>query len=204
MFESIPSIDCRPLSAICAWLVVCIAAAPPAAIQAQQSAPPTTTDSNSSRTAVATRAEHAPVIDGKDDDAVWRAAPAVSSFREHDPVEDSDPRFRTEFKIAYDSHNIYVFVRAFDNDPKAIRTTLARRDARAPTDQIIVMIDSYHDGRSGFEFCVSPGGVKRDFAIYNDNNEDGSWDGVWDVATRIDSLGWTAEYAIPMSQLGFT
>lgn len=135
---------------------------------------------------------------------MWRTALAVSSFREHDPVEDADPRFRTEFRIAYDSHNIYVFVRAFDKDPKAIRSTLARRDARAPTDQIIVLIDSYHDGRSGFEFCVSPGGVKRDYAVYNDNNEDGIWGDVWDVATRIDSLGWTAESAIPMSQVGFT
>src|SRR6185312_16375115 len=89
LFESVPSRGCRPLSAVSAWLVICIAAAAPAALQAQQSAPAnTTTDSNSSRTAVATRAEHAPVIDGKDDDAVWRVAPAVSSFREHDPVED--------------------------------------------------------------------------------------------------------------------
>ena len=195
-----------PFVVTCAWLVISSAVAGMDPVQAQRSAPPAADSAraDSTRTVVATRAAHAPVIDGKDDDEVWRTAPAVSSFREHDPVEDADPRFRTEFRIAYDSHNIYVFVRAFDKDPAAIRTTLARRDVRPPTDQIIVMIDSYHDGRSGFEFCVSPGGVKRDYAIYNDNNEDGSWDGVWDVATRIDSLGWTAEYAIPMSQLGFT
>ncbi len=203
LFDLLFQARLRHFPVLCAWLVISSAVAGTEPAQAQQSTPAAAAG-DSTRAAVAIRAEHAPVIDGKDDDAVWRAAPAVSSFREHDPVQDADPRFRTEFKIAYDSHNIYVFVRAFDNDPKAIRTTLARRDARAPTDQIIVMIDSYHDGRSGFEFCVSPGGVKRDFAIYNDNNEDGSWDGVWDVATRIDSLGWTAEYAIPMSQLGFT
>jgi len=34
LFESVQSIDCRPLPAICAWLVICTAAAPPAAIQA--------------------------------------------------------------------------------------------------------------------------------------------------------------------------
>ena len=45
--------------------------------------------------------------------------------------------------------------------------------------------------------------MKRDYAIYDDNNEDGSWDGVWDVATRVDSLGWTAEFAIPLSQLRY-
>jgi hypothetical protein len=127
----------------------------------------------------------------------------VTAFREFDPVEDGDPRFRTEFKVAYDSHNIYVFIRAFDPRPSEIRTTLARRDDRPPTDQLKVMIDSYHDRRSGSEFAVSPGGVKRDYAMYNDTREDGSWDGVWDVATSVDSSGWTAEFAIPMSQLGF-
>jgi hypothetical protein len=202
LIDSLTPANVIRFSAMCAWLVIGLSIARPGAAQTQQSIAPSAGDS--SKTDVAIRAEHAPVIDGKDDDEVWRNAPGVSAFREHDPVEDTDPRFRTEFKIAYDSHNIYVFVRAFDKDPGAIRSTLARRDVRPPTDQITVLIDSYHDGRSGFEFCVSPGGVKRDDAIYNDNNEDGSWDGVWDVATRVDSLGWTAEYSIPMSQLGFT
>ncbi|MEO6866304.1 MAG: DUF5916 domain-containing protein [Gemmatimonadaceae bacterium] len=153
---------------------------------------------------VATHTDHAPVIDGRDDDEIWRTAPRVTAFREFDPVEDGDPRFRTEFRVAYDSHNIYVFIRAFDPEPTLIRQTLARRDVRPPSDQLKVLIDSYHDGRTGFEFAVSPGGVKRDYAMYNDTNEDQTWDGVWDVATTIDSLGWTAEFAIPMSQLGFT
>jgi hypothetical protein len=37
----------------------------------------------------------------------------------------------------------------------------------------------------------------------NDNQEDLNWDAVWDVATRVDSLGWVAEYRIPLSQLRF-
>src|SRR5690348_4803555 len=153
---------------------------------------------------VAMRTGRAPTIDGRDDDPIWQEAPAVTSFREFDPVEGGDPRFRTEFKVAYDSRNIYVFVRAYDPDPNQIRRLLARRDVRAPSDQIKVMIDSYHDGRTGYEFAVNPGRAKRDYAMYNDNSEDISWDGVWDVATTVDSLGWTAEFAIPMSQLGLT
>jgi hypothetical protein len=82
-------------------------------------------------------------------------------------------------------------------------TALTRRDVRGPSDQLKVMIDSYHDRRSGFEFAVNPVGVKRDYAMYNDMDEDGSWDGVWDVATHVDSLGWTAEFRIPFSQLRY-
>lgn len=156
------------------------------------------------RSLVATRAPRAPIIDGRDDDDVWKNAPATSAFREFDPVEDGDARFRTEFKVAYDNQNFYVFIRAFDPHPDSVRRILARRDVRAPSDQLKVMIDSYHDGRSGYEFAVNPGGVKRDYAMYNDNTEDITWDGVWDVATTIDSLGWTAEFAIPLSQLRFS
>ena len=66
------------------------------------------------------------------------------------------------------------------------------------------MLDPYHDRRTGYEFSVNPAGVKTDYAIYNDGDEDIAWDAVWDVATRIDSLGWTAEYRIPLSQLHYS
>ena len=154
--------------------------------------------------ATAVRAPAAPVIDGRDDDPVWRDAPATAEFLEFQPAEGKSPRFRTEFRVAYDDRNLYVFVRAFDPHPDSIMTALTRRDVRGPSDQLKVMLDSYHDRRSGFEFAVNPVGVKRDYAMYNDQDEDPSWDGVWDVGTRVDSLGWTAEFRIPFSQLRYT
>jgi len=175
-------------------LGVLLAAHPVAAQQA-------TTDSTPSTRAV--RAERPPVIDGREDDPVWRTVPATSDFLEFQPAEGKAPRFKTEFKAAYDDHNLYVFVRAYDPHPDSIMTALTRRDVRGPSDQLKVMIDSYHDRRSGFEFAVNPVGVKRDYAMYNDQDEDQSWDGIWDVATRIDSLGWTAEFRIPFSQLRY-
>jgi len=153
--------------------------------------------------ATAVRAKTPVVIDGRDDDDVWRVAPAITQFREFQPKEDGDPRFATEAKVAYDDRNLYVFIRAFDPHPDSILKLLARRDVRAATDQLKIMIDSYHDRRNGFEFAVNPAGVKRDYAIYNDNQEDDAWDAVWDVATQVDSLGWTAEFRIPLSQLRY-
>ncbi len=153
--------------------------------------------------ATAVRAIHPVVIDGRDDDEVWRLAPPITQFREFQPKEDGDPRFPTAAKVAYDDRYLYVFVRAFDPHPDSILKLLARRDVRAATDQLKIMVDSYHDRRSGFEFAVNPAGVKRDYAIYNDSQEDDAWDAVWDVATQVDSLGWTAEFAIPLSQLRY-
>ena len=182
----------RPLSL--AVLGILVTAQPSVAQQAAVDSTPR---------ARAVRAEQAPVIDGREDDAIWQKVPPTSDFQEFQPTEGKAPRFRTEFKAAYDDHNLYVFVRAYDPHPDSIMKALTRRDVRGPSDQLKIMIDSYHDRRSGFEFAVNPVGVKRDYAMYNDAQEDQSWDGIWDVGTRVDSLGWTAEFRIPFSQLRY-
>lgn len=170
----------------------------------QTASSPPSPPAPSATTAVAHRAPNPPVIDGKDNDEVWRLAPVIKDFRQFQPTEDGDPSFPTEAKVAYDDHNFYVFVRAFDSHPDSIKQLLARRDVRICCDQIKIVIDSYHDRRTGFEFAVNPGGVKRDYAIYGDGQqEDDAWDGVWEVATQVDSLGWTAEFRIPLSQLRY-
>src|SRR6202163_4644149 len=153
--------------------------------------------------AMAVRANAPPVIDGKDDDQVWQTAPVITAFKQWSPTEGKTPRFRTEAKVAYDAANLYVFVRAFDPHPDSIIRLLERRDTFTPSDMIWLFIDSYHDRRSGYEFGVNAAGVKIDQAVYEGGNEDGAWDGVWDVATTIDSLGWTAEFKIPLSQMRY-
>jgi hypothetical protein len=184
------------LKAVIACLGLCASA-----VQAQQPAPPPTAQPSTS--ALAHKAPQPPAIDGRNNDAVWQTAPKVTEFRQFAPRENTDPSFRTEFQVAFDEHNVFVFVRAYDPHPDSIMRALTRRDVRGPSDQIAVMIDSYNDNRTGFDFNVNPVGVKRDYAIYNDGEEDGSWNGVWDVETQIDSLGWTAEFRIPLSQLRF-
>ena len=153
---------------------------------------------------VAVRADEAPVIDGRDDDAVWRNAPPITGFRMWRPTEGKDARFKTEAKIAYDAGNLYVYVRAFDPHPDSIIKLLERRDSFTPSDMIWLFVDSYHDRRTGYEFGVNAAGVKTDLAVYDDGNEDPAWDAVWDAVTRIDSLGWTAEFKIPLSQMRYS
>jgi len=176
-------------------------------VDAQTTAPATdqavVVAANTRAAASAARAAQAPSIDGRDDDAAWRDVAPIAGFRQFDPVEDAEPSMRTEARVTYDDAHLYVFVRAFDPHPDSIIALLSRRDVRTASDQVKVMIDSYLDRRTGFEFAVNPAGVKRDYYAYDDGSEDVSWDAVWDVATRIDSLGWTAEFRIPLSQLRY-
>jgi hypothetical protein len=170
------------------------------AVQTPQT--PRTTDTTRA-VASAARADVPPVIDGRDADAVWQTAPVIAAFRQFQPVEDAEPRFRTEAKVGYDARNFYVFIRAFDPHPDSILKLLARRDVRTASDQLKIIVDSYHDRRSGYEFAVNPAGVKRDYVVYDDNNEDEAWDGVWEAEAQVDSLGWTAEFRIPLSQMRY-
>jgi hypothetical protein len=180
-------------------------------LQATQQGPITTTGSASftvppptDTSATAVRAASAPVIDGRDNDQVWRTAPEITGFKQWRPSEGKAPRYKTVAKIAYDAANLYVFVRAFDPHPDSIIKLLERRDSYTASDMFWLFIDSYHDKRTGYEFGVNAAGVKTDAAIYDDGNEDFAWDGVWDVKTRIDSLGWTAEYQIPLTQMRYS
>src|SRR5881394_1435346 len=170
----------------------------------QTSVNPTPVTPALATTAVAKRTLTAIVIDGKDNDEVWRTAQPIRAFRQMVPREDGEPSVETEAKVAYDDHNFYVFVRAFDPHPDSIKSLRARRDQRVCCDQIKIVIDSYHDRRTGFEFGVNPGGVKRDYAIYDDGDqEDDAWDAVWDVAGLADLRQWYAEFRIPLSQLRY-
>jgi hypothetical protein len=154
--------------------------------------------------AEAVRATPAPAIDGRENDEVWRSAPVITGFRVFDPVEDGEPTMQTQAKFAYDNRNFYVLVRALDPRPDSLMALLSRRDERTQSDYIRVVIDSYHDKRTGYQFMVNPAGVQRDIYLYNDSQEDVTWNAVWDVETSIDSLGWLAEFRIPLSQLRFT
>ena len=176
-----------------------LAVALPAAAHARVPHPPR----EATATARAVRIDRAPVLDGSDDDPVWQTVPLIDGFRQFAPAEDAPTAFRTTTRVVYDAKNIYVFVRAYDPHPDSIVSLLSRRDVRTNSDQIKILFDSYYDHRTGIELMVNPAGVQRDAAMHSDVIEDNSWDGVWDVATRIDSLGWTAEFRVPFSQLRF-
>ncbi len=146
-----------------------------------------------------------PVIDGHLDEAAWAAATPITGFTQRAPAPGEPASERTEVRIVYDDHALYVGMRMFDEHPDSIATQLGRRDLpRGYSDWVHVILDSYHDRRTAFRFGVNPSGVKKDVLHYDDTREDVGWDAVWEVATHTDSLGWTAEFRIPFSQLRFS
>ncbi|MFN2637424.1 MAG: DUF5916 domain-containing protein [Gemmatimonadaceae bacterium] len=167
--------------------------------------PPTAATATSSRVMRASRLTGSITIDGKLNEPAWNAAVPSGDFTQSYPKIAAPPTDPTEVRVLYDDDALYVGVRLFDAHPDSIAAQLARRDASGIySDWLHVMIDSYRDRRTSFRFSVNPRGVQKDVLEFDDRNgEDLNWDAVWQVATSVDSLGWTAEYRIPFSQLRF-
>jgi hypothetical protein len=141
-------------------------------------------------------------IDGRLDEAAWRAAEPFTAFRQIDPNEGQPGSQRTEARVLIDNDALYVAMRMFDDEPRRIQAQLARRDESVEGDIAEVFLDSYHDHLTGYVFRLSALGAKRDAAL-SENSQDDSWDPVWDGAAVIDAEGWSAEFRIPLSQLRY-
>ena len=151
----------------------------------------------------AVRATPPPKLDGLLTDEAWRTATPISGFVQRDPNEGQPGTEPTTVRVAYTDDALWIAVRSDDSKANQIAALLSRRDDRSPSDEVTVMIDSYHDRRTAYTFSVNAAGVKRDVYYYADGESDDRWDAVWDAKVTIDSSGWSAEFKIPFSQIRF-
>ncbi len=152
----------------------------------------------------ARRTRRAIQVDGILDERDWARAVPATAFTQLDPQEGEPASERTEVRVLIGEDALYIGARLFDREPGRIISRLTRRDASlSGGDAFQVFIDSYHDHLTAYGFGITPAGAIRDVVIGADGEEDDSWDPVWDAAAKIDSLGWTAELRIPLSQLRY-
>jgi hypothetical protein len=182
-----------------------------AAATAQRSIHPTTPP-----VAEAVRRTGNIVIDGRLDEPDWAAATPITAFRQTQPTEGAPATQRTEVRILYDADAIYIGARMYDSlGARGVHGIMVRRDqtldlynlsggsSQFTSDKLTVILDPYHDHLTMTMFEINPNGVIGDALGAGGSNLDPSWDPVWSGAARVDSLGWTAEFRIPLSQLRF-
>jgi len=172
---------------------------------AQSESPPDSTTLPKIKKAYYTQriTNQAPDVDGMLNDTCWNQVEWGSDYIQLDPTEGVPPTQQTAFKILYDDKYLYVAFRCYDTEPAKIVRRMSRRDG-FDGDWIELNIDSYFDKRTAFSFTTSVSGVKSDeFVSNNGNNWDESWNPIWLTKTNIDSLGWTAEARIPLSQIRY-
>lgn len=142
-------------------------------------------------------------IDGTMDEAAWRSARAINDFVQGDPVEGAEAEQRTQVRVMYDDQAIYVGARLTEDSDYRIARQMVRRDETGQADYFEVSFDPNLSRRTGYQFRVTAAGVQRDAYLYSDNQEDASWDAVWESDVSVGDDGWTVELRIPWSQIRY-
>jgi hypothetical protein len=150
------------------------------------------------------RIDKAPVIDAVIDEQEWKNAKLVDLGYETNPGENIPARVKTTAYMMEDGENLYFAFKAYDPDPDKILAYLRDRDRIFQDDFVGVIIDTFNDERTGFEFFVNAlgaqGDLTRDDARFN---EDSSWDAVWESLGQVTEDGYVVEMAIPYRALRF-
>ena len=193
-----------PLRALCALLLL----APLAHAQADRPSRSPARGAGPVLRAVALTADQYPRIDGVLDEAAWASAPHADGFVQRLPNPGAAAGERTEVAVLYGDDAVYVGFWCWVRDPSTIVARMARRDEFVGSDRVAVAFDSYNDDRTAFYFGVTAAGVEQDILMYNDGEEDSSWDAVWDGKTTrfsdASGQGFTVEMRIPFSQLRYS
>ncbi len=151
-----------------------------------------------------TRASSEIGIDGILDEPAWAQALRFDLPYEVWPSDNVEALVRTEALLTYDSSRVYAAFKAHDPEPEKIRARLSDRDNAFSDDFVGIVVDTFNDGRRGFEFFVNPVGVQMDLTQDDvSDNEDSTWDAIWHSAGRVTEDGYVVEMAIPYTSLRF-
>ncbi|HYV86231.1 MAG TPA: DUF5916 domain-containing protein [Patescibacteria group bacterium] len=153
----------------------------------------------------AVRTTGAIVVDGRLDEPDWDRAGVIADLTQHAPHPGEPTPYRTEVRVLLDQENLYFGVHCFDPEPEKISLHSMQRDVADPfgDDFFLIVFDTFGDKRTGYLFEVHATGAVGDGLIPGPGIYSSDWDGIWDVRTRIDASGWTAEIRLPARTLHF-
>jgi len=144
-----------------------------------------------------------PVIDGNID-SVWYYTDSVAIFMQWNPDEGKLPTESTKVYICYDDKNIYIAFKCFDSKKGNLDIKIVSRDCYESGDCIWVMLDTFGDKTTAYEFGVNAAGIQSDDRVSQDGRTvDTAWDGVWYSAAKITDYGYNVEMKIPFKTLKF-
>ncbi|MCP4058456.1 MAG: carbohydrate binding family 9 domain-containing protein [Pseudoalteromonas sp.] len=144
-------------------------------------------------------------VDGVLDEPHWQNATLVPIAFQDEPNEKGAPPVKTDAYMYEDGSNLYVAFVAEDPQPSEITASLRDRDTLWQDDTVILIIDTFNDERSAYEFYVNPLGAQGDTRMSDTDGwqSDPSWDAIWDSAGQITDQGFVVEMRIPFKALRF-
>ena len=153
----------------------------------------------------ALRTEEKILIDGNLSEKDWERSDKARDFFRVQPDRGVLAELSTEAMVLYDDATLYVGFRCFEPDMTRLRETLTRRDAEIwKDDGVEVILDTYDDDRNGYVFAVNTLGTQMDEHIGNESVFSLTWDARWEARVMKGEDFWSAEFAIPFSELRFS
>ncbi len=126
----------------------------------------------------------------------------IGDFRQYQPGDGVPVSQPTTAYLSYDERNIYV-VFVCKDDPKQIRSRIAKREQIMTDDRVTVVIDTFHDHQRAYWFDVNAHNIQADGNVTDGVEDDPSWDTLWRSEARIVADGYLTLFAIPFRSLRF-
>src|SRR5881392_2273113 len=126
----------------------------------------------------------------------------VSDFRQREPGDGVPVSVPTTAYVSYDDANLYVVFVCRD-DPAKIRAGLTKREEISVDDGVAVYLDTFRDRKRGYLFQANPQGVQLDGIVTEGQDDDYSFDAVWQSDGRLTADGYVVRIAIPFRSLRF-
>jgi Domain of unknown function (DUF5916) len=158
---------------------------------------------NSPDTLVASHLTSKINFDGNPNEPAWQSAQHISNFTQRELNFGEPASEETETAILYDANNLYIGVWCYMQNPEKIVAKFMSRDFNYVADDIFsVLISPFNDKRNGYLFIINPNAARADLQVSGDNDNI-SWNGVWDAKSIRSDKGWFAEIVIPFNTLQF-
>ena len=144
-------------------------------------------------------------VDGILDEPIWQSVEPIRQLYQIQPDQGEPATEPSEVRILYDDKKLYFGFIFFDEMDKIVANDM-RRDSPGlrSNDYGFLLLDTYNDRRNAVFFRFTPVGGVEDTAVSNSGGSlNTSWDIVFECRCRINEDNWTAEIAIPFSQLRF-
>ena len=144
-------------------------------------------------------------LDGVLSELDWENAESIVDLITIEPVEEGTPAGRTVVKVLVGPTDLIIGIACYDTNAARIVAYSVARDAELDEeDHVVLVFDTFQDGRSGYVFAVNPLGARFDGLVIEQGEEVNSdWDAIWEAKTSRDEAGWYAEIRIPIKSLSF-
>jgi hypothetical protein len=142
-------------------------------------------------------------IDGYLQEESWKNALKIQDFFSYYPVDGQAASEKTAVMMIYNQSALYLAFICFDEDPLAIRASIAKRDDIFDDDHITIFLDTFNNGKEAYEFDFNPYGIQTD-GIYIDMVEQNlKPDFLLYSKGRLFEKGYIVEVEIPFKSIRF-